>query len=350
MSKKIFRVAGAMLLAGLAFGCDSKKDDHKTYYDLKPSDIIVQVNSNVLRKSEMERFWRMNVALISQKRGNELQEAKRRAREDLLSYASKYVDQMLLVDDAKRHQVLAETQIVAQVERMIDAAAEANKMTRRQFLSQFPDTEWFMRLTAERRFWINAHVEKNIPPAVKLTGEMVTNYVKFISAEAAAVQATNAQHKAALAQYRKDFIAGKLDFTNVAARVSEDTWDLGALERSQIDWGAEMREQIFAVKAGMVLEPFEDDDDYRLVYVADVIKPVKDEKGLLIEPEKRQIYQIVFHKEDEPVKMDYAEAAFTLFKQFRDQAISERLECLKTNGQNTVVWPNGRDLFRTKGK
>lgn len=336
---------GAALLA-LLVGCGSKNDGPKTFAEMSSDDIIVQVNSNILRKADLERFWRMNVAYVSQLRGNERMDAQRRIRADMVASVPQFVDQMLLVDDAKRCKVLAETQVVAQVERAIDMAAKAKKMTRQQFLTMFPDAEWLARTTAERRIWINAHVAANIPPAVEVTGELVTNYVNFISAELTAVKATNAMHKAALARYRRDFAADVTGFTNEAARVSEDTWDVGLLERMQIDWGAEVRDQVFAVKAGMMLEPFEDDDFYRLICVADVIAPVKDEKGRLIEPEKRRLYQIAFRKEDEPVKVDYAEAAHVLYVQFRDQAIRARIDCLKTNGENTVVWPNGTNIWR----
>ena len=82
------------------------------------------------------------------------------------------------------------------------------------------------------------------------------------------------------------------------------------------------------------------------MFVVSPFAPVKDEKGRLIEPEKRRVYQIAFRKEDEPVKMSYAEAAQTLYTQFRDQAIRARIDCLKTNGENTVVWPNGTNIWR----
>lgn len=339
-------MAVAVVLSVLV-GC-GRNDKDLTFAEMKSEDIIVQVNDNILRKSELERFYRMNMAYLSTLKGNERQEAMGRIRNDMVAYAPTFVEQMLMVDDAKRHHVLTDEQLAAEVEAYIEKAAKAKKLTKDEFLSQFPDSAWFARKTAEVRVLVNTHVASNIPPVAVVTPAIVSNYVREVNAEYDAVLATNAWKKATLESIRKRVIAGKASFTNEAARLSEDDWNLGDLERAEIDFGAELRNQIFSVPGGIVLEPTEDDDCYRLIQVAKVIPGTKDEKGRLLDREKRRVYQIVLTKEDLPVKMGFGEAALELQRQFRSQAVSARLELLKTNGENTVVWPHGQNIWRKR--
>lgn len=340
---------GAAALS-LLVGC-GRDESNLTYEEMKPEDIIVQVNSNILRKSEMQRFYRMNQSYLQTlKGGNEIQVANQRIRSDMLNYAPQFVEQMLLVDDAKRNRVLTPSQVVERVEAKIEETAKAKKMTKEEFLNQFEDAAWFARKTAETRVWINAHVATNIPPKYELTRSMVSNYVNFINAETAAVSATNAWKKAKLDEIRKGVIAGKMSFTNEAARLSEDDWNLGDRERTEIDFGSELRNQIFSVPGGIVLEPVEEDEGYRLIQVAKVIPGTKDSKGRLVDREKRRIYQIYLTKEDYPVPMSEHEATLELLHQFQTKALAERIEWLKTNGENTVVWPHGQNLWKKERK
>lgn len=346
LSSKVALVTSSAALLSILIGC-GRDEANLTYAEMSPEDIIVQVNSNILRKSEMQRFYRMNMAYVNTlKGGNAIQEAQRRIKDDMLAYAPQFVEQMLLVDDAKRNKVLTPEEVAKRVEEKIEEGAKAKKMTKEAFLNQFEDAAWFARKTAETRIWINAHVATNIPPKYELTRSMVSNYVNFINAETAAVTATNAWKKAKLAEIRKGVIAGRMSFTNEAARLSAEDWNLGDLERTEIDFGAELRNQIFSVPGGIVLEPIEDDEGYRLIQVAKVIPGTKDAKGRLVDREKRRIYQIYLEKEDYPLQMSEHEATLELHHQFLTKAIAERVEWLKTNGENTVVWPHGQNLWK----
>lgn len=333
------------LLCGCGKDESSKRQAVTLYKSLQPDDIIVQVNDNILRKREMERFWAMNLRAIKNVKSSEVNATQMKMQRDMMEYAPKFVEQMLLVDDAKRHKVLTETQVVERVEAMIDAAAKSKKMSREAFVNQFGDSAWFVRRTAEIRTWINAHVSTNIPPIVDVTPEVASNYLALINSETGVVRATNEWKKATLAKIRKDVMAGKVCFTNEAARLSEDEWNLGDLERTEVDFGSEIRQQIFSVPGGIILEPMEDEECYRLIQVAKVIPGTKDEKGRLLDREKRRIYQIVLNKEDYPLQMTYPQAYRDIYHQFQMQAVQARIELLKTNGQNKVVWPHGTNLW-----
>ena len=339
----------ALGLLALLCGCGkdgkAEKKGETVYRSLKPDDIIVQVNDNILRKRDMERFWAMNLRAIKNVKSSEVNATQMKMQRDMMEYAPKFVDQMLLVDDAKRHKVLAETQVVERVEAMIDAAAKAKKMSKEAFVNQFGDSAWFVRQTAEIRTWINAHVATNIPPIVPVTPQAASNYLAVVNEETALVRATNEWKKATLAKIRKDVMSGKANFTNEAARISEDNWNLGDLERMEVDFGSEIREQIFSVPGGIILEPTEDDECYRLIQVAKVIPGTKDEKGRLVDREKRRIYQIVLNKEDYPLQMTLGQAYREIYHQLQMQAVQARVDLLKTNGQNKVVWPHGTNIW-----
>ena len=351
MKREVVVALGLLaLLCGCGRGEKPEKKVETVYRSLKPDDIVVQVNDNILRKSEMERFWAMNLRAIRNVKSSAVDETQMKMQRDMMEYAPRFVEQMLLVDDAKRHKVLTETQVAERVEAMVDAAAKSRKMPKEAFVNQFGDSAWFVHRTAEIRTWINAHVSANIPPIVDVTPEVVSNYLALINGETTAVRATNEWKKATLARIRKDVMVGRACFTNEAARLSEDEWNLGDLERTEVVFGSEIRQRIFSVPGGTILGPTEDDECYRLIQVAKVIPGTKDERGRILDREKRRIFQIVLNKEDCPLEMTSAQAYRDIYRQFQVQAVQARVELLKTNGQNKVVWPHGTNLWSVVGK
>ncbi len=145
-------------------------------------------------------------------------------------------------------------------------------------------------------------------------------------------------------------MAGRAVFTNVAERISIDSWDLGEVSRLGLDASAKVRAAIFQARVGEVVGPFETPESYELYQIASVKTPEKDAQGRQVQPESRCLYRIEVAKADEPVQMTFEQAAAELVHQAQMAAIDSRVELLKTNGLNRIVWPHGRNLWgRKKG-
>lgn len=340
----------AIILAGLAIlvGCGQNKNGELTLEEMAEDDVVVQVNDNKLLKREMMRVWKLNCASVAQMKGMEKSEAERRIQQDIMDYAPRFVNQMLLVDDAKRHHVLTDEQLAAAVEKKIDDGAKAKKMTRQQFLTLYPDVEWFIRQTATTRIWINAHVASNIPPRRVVTPTIVSNYVALINAATEEVRQTNEAKRVQLETIRREVLSGKAVFTNVAAKVSKEDWDLGAIEKYEQDFDQTVRDGLFSAKVGDILPVSDELENYRLLTVAGIIPAETNKYGRMTQQEKRVVHQIVLPKEDYPIQMTYEQAAYEVAYQEQMKSIDARVEFLKTNGENRVVWPHGKNLWRKR--
>lgn len=347
MRKVNLRIVEALLLAGLFAGCgkDESADGAKTYAEMSWKDVIVQVNDHKLRKREMEEYWALNMKMLGTLPEQERKEAKSRMAEDMTAYPNRFIEQSLLVDEAKRLKVLTESQAMEGAEILLSAVAKAKGLTKDEFFRQYSDTIWYHRKVAENRTWINALVAKDIPPIMETTPAVVSNYVGAIAEETAAMHATNRATVAMLEGVKRDVMAGKADFTNVAEQISISDWNRGDVSRAGLDAGAEVRGAIFKARAGEVVGPFETKEGYELYRVVAIIPGERDSKGREVQPETRRIHCIEVAKADEPVQYNFEQAAQDISRQMQMAAIAQRLELLKTNGLNRIVWPHGKNLW-----
>lgn len=338
-------LAGALVLAGLLVGCGKDDGGAKTYAEMAWEDVVVQVNDHKLRKGEMEEFWRMNLKMVAAMPKQERAAAQRRVAQDMLAYPRRFIDRALLVDEAKRLKVLTESQATVCSEILLSALAKSKGMTKDEFFAKYSDSIWYHRKVAEARTWIDALTAKEIRVPVDVTPQVVSNYLGLIAEETAASQATNRANFAMLERLREDVRTGRAVFTNVADRISVDDWDVGEVTRRGFDASATVRAAIFKAEAGEVVGPFEDQDGYELYQVAKITPSEKDSQGREVQPESRSIYRIEIAKADEPVQMDFKQAEADFNHQMLMAAINRRLELLKTNGVNRIVWPHGKHLW-----
>ena len=348
---RTWRIAGAAFLALTFAGCGEgvPPGGAKTYAEMSPDDVIVQVNGHRLLKREMEDFWRLNERLLEAFPVQGRRDAERRVRQDMLAYPRKFIDQALLVDEAKRLRVLTEDQAASCVERLLSAVAQKKGMTKDEFLRKHSDSAWFHRRVAENRTWINALVSKDIPPIRDVTPGIVSNFLGVIAEETAAMNATNRASFATLEGIRRDVMSGRTDFTTEADRIGAEDWDLGEVSCDDIESDATVRLSIFRAKTGEVVGPFEDAECYSIYQVAGIVPAQVDSRGRETHPERRRVFRIALCKADEPVQMTFEQAESDLRHQFQMEAIDRRLKLLKTNGANRIVWPHGKNLWG-KGK
>lgn len=326
--------------------CGCSKNDYygKAFGSLPDGAVIVKVNDHVLTKKDMLRFMDMEYRNAKNEKGMDNSQLERKLNDDFRKFVPTYISQTLLVDDAKRHAVLTEDEVNKRVDAMIDASAKAKGLSREDFLKRYKQDEWFVRESAAKQVWINAHVAANIPPLVVVTPQMVTNYLNVVDEEVVAAKSTNAATRARLDAMRADCLAGKSVFTNLAAKIDCDNWDFGELERSEFETAA-LRDVVFSLKEGMISPVLESEIDYFIVYLAQILPAEKNADGKVVQPERRHAYQIALPKADFPIKLTFEQAYKDLMYQVQLQTLSKYVELLKTNGVNKIEWPNGTNIF-----
>ena len=340
-------LAYSFLLAVICVICGCSKNEGKdaTFNTLPDDAVIVKVNNHVLKKKDLLQFMEMEYRNAIQDKGMDKSQLNRRLDEDFKKFVPTYISQNLLVDDAKKHKVLSADDVARRVDAMIDAAAKAKKMTRKEFLERNKQDEWYVRASAEKRIWINAHTASNIPPDFVVTPQLVTNFLNLIETERAASQITNEAIRVRLEGIRADCLAGNLVFTNVAAQISSEDWDLGELERTQFD-SAALRNAVFTLKEGMISPVLDIDESFAIVYLKKILPAERNKDGTILQHERRHAYQIVLEKADFPIPLTYDQAFKDLAYQAQLRALTKYVEFLKTNGVNTIEWPNGSNLFK----
>ncbi|MBR4172643.1 MAG: hypothetical protein IKR48_13410 [Kiritimatiellae bacterium] len=324
-------------------GCSDKKE--VTFASLPDDAVIVKVNDDVLTKRDIVRFIQIEQGYARKLKGAERSRFEQAIEKDFFNFVPKYINQRLLVQDAKRCKVLTPEEAKKRMDALLDIVAKSRKTTREKLLADDSEDGWFVREAVEKRVWIDAHAASNIPPAVVVTPQMATNYLNLIEEETAAARSTNEAIRARLEGIRADCLAGKASFTNIAVQIGCADWDLGEKEGMEFDT-ASMRDAVFALKEGMISPVLESEEDLFLLYVAKVIPAEKNKDGKTVHPERRHAYQLALAKQDYPVKLTYEQAFKDLSYQLQAQAVKNFVDDLKTNGVNVIEWPNGTNLFK----
>lgn len=332
-----------IILSCVSFGCS--KSNQSTFAMLDDDAVIVRVNDEELTKGDIIRFIEMERRHAAKYTGQDRLAFERRIEKDFFNFVPGFIQQRLLVQDAKKCAVLTKEQAERNCEALFDLIAKSKNVSRDELLREDSKDNNFIRDAVERRVWIDAHIASNIPPAVAVTPLMVTNYLNLIKEETLASRRTNDSIRARLDGIRADCLAGKSSFTNIAEQLSRDEWDLGEMEASQFDTTS-MRDAVFALKEGMISPVLESEDDFFLLYVAKIFSAVKNEDGKTVHPERRHVYQIALEKEGYPVQLSYEQAYADLVCQLQEQALRNYVDDLKTNGVNRIEWPNGTNLFK----
>ena len=339
------KIAVYLMILAACFVCGCREKRDVTFASLPDDAVIVKINDEVLTKRDVIRFIQMEMGHAKKLKGAERNQFERAIERDFFNYVPTYINQRLLVQDAKKCKVLTPEEAKRRINVLLDAVAKSRKTTREKLLAADSEDGWFVREAVEKRVWIDAHMASNIPPAVVITPQMATNYVNLIEEETAAARSTNEAIRARLEGIRADCLAGKASFTNIAVQLGCADWDLGEKEGMEFDT-VSMRDAVFALKEGMISPVLESEEDLFLLYVAKVIPAEKNKDGKTVHPERRHAYQIALTKADYPVKLTYEQAFKDLAYQLQAQAVKNFVDDLKTNGVNVIEWPNGTNLFK----
>lgn len=323
----------------------------KKIADMAPGDVIVAVNGYPLTKEDFDRAMAIEAKMMMSQKGASEYVVGEKLKEDQQFMVPNFVRLRLLIDDAKRRNVVDSNLVFDVVNEKIMIGAKGKKKTIEQFIKSFPCDIKYICYDLAAKVWVNALIATNIPPKHVVDDSFVKAIQDQVTADNKVTQATNEMLRAKMSSWRAEILAGKRSFGAVAKEKSQD-YD----ERDKIQgyWGdferGEMQNKsiqavVFNMKVGDISEPLEDEDGYHIVKVLKATPPVKNAKGRIVQKEIRTLAHIYCEKEPEIIRQSDELMFRDMKRQMQLQAIGEYVEGLKTNGLNTIVYPHGEKFF-----
>lgn len=331
---------------------DLKQVDSKVIAELQPDDVIVAVNGYPLTKGEMSRQLAVMAKVMMDKRDHDEYTAGELLKQEEQMLVPNFVRLRLLVDEARRQKVLTTNQVFDAVNEKISIGARDKKKTVKQFIASFPCEIKYVLCDLAEKQWVNALIEKSIPPKAKVDEAFVKAVQDQVSADNDAAKATNELYKAMLAGWKKEAESGVKTFAQLAKEHSQDFnpdkedgsyW--GEWERGQMD-SMKVQAAAFALKLGEITDPVEDENGIHIVKVLKIVPAVKNDKGRVIQHEIRTLAHIYLEKEPMILRQNDQSMFRDVKRQMQLQAIDEYVDVLKTNGLHKVVYPHGEKLFK----
>ena len=323
----------------------------KMVKDMRPEDVIVEVQGVAFKKRDLDQRLLAIKARLDRDMNMVPQQKAVFLRQAMLSSVPRFVDTQLLVADAKQKGVLDPSGIDATVSGKIDELVKKSKKPVATVYAQHPGGEMQLRRDIADGLWVEALIASNIPPKTVVDDAFIASVRVAIKADNDATTVTNNMKIAQLREIRRAAMAGEVDFGEQADKISEcelsapgkkGYW--GEFSRRDFD-SVKLRTAVFALKAGEICDVHEDDEGYQIVRVDKRIAEQRNAQGVVIEPEAVVCSRIYLAKlplleieADESLKKN-------LQAQMRQQAISEYVEQLRTNGVYTVTYPHGTNFF-----
>lgn len=324
----------------------------QTIKDMAPSNVIVAVNGYTLTKEEFEFSVALEASHLMSQKGADQNVVSAQMKERMQFFVPEFVRVRLLLDEAKRLNLLTTNDVAKSVKEIVIASAKAKKRTPEQFLRGFNCDSKYVFYDLAVKQWVNALIAKKIPPQVEVDDAFVKAVQDQVTADNEAAKATNELYKVMLAGWKKEAESGIKTFTQLAKEHSQDFnpdskdgsyW--GEWERGQMD-SMKVQAAAFSVKLGEITDPVEDENGIHIVKVLKIEPAVKNDKGRVIQHEIRTLAHIYIEKEPLLLRQTDKMMFRDVKRQMQLQAINAYVEVLKTNGVHKVVYPHGENLFR----
>lgn len=318
---------------------------------LQPDDVLVAVNGYPLTKKTFDEVMVLKAKQLANAKGSNQAYLNNQLADFRRNYVPLFVNQRLLIDRARELNVIPKEELERRVNDIVEKQAKARKMTVEKFVRSFPgDFKYFLYETCARLL-MNSIVAKHIPPVGEVSDGLVAAFQQSIAEDNAATMKTNEMKRVQMQEWKRDLLAKKVTFEELAKKYSEDDYAdedrpgyWGEFERGQID-DKRVQSVVFSLKPGEISDPVEDDEGFHLLKVLSVTAPERNAKGRVIQDEMRKVMHIFVKKlpllirdTDEILKAD-------LKRQMQIQAINRYLDDLKTNGVTRIEFPHGKKLF-----
>ena len=326
--------AGAALTTGVA----------RPFASLASNDVLVAVNGRVLTKGTFEALMALYLKGVLERKDMSPLVADKMLEEHRRAYPRLFVAQCLLVDHAFQSGLVTTNAVLEAVAARLRAAARKRKISVAQLLKAYArDAHYFLYEQCAAHV-MDALVRAKIPPKTVVDDAFVAAVKRQVQTENAASRATNETTRAALADLRAQVLSGRQTLAAAAAALEArglgEGGDWGEFAADDFDSAAHAA-KVFALKKGEISEILENDDGYRVVRVEEILPEEKDATGNEINPERRRLSHL--HADKRPLLIEDSDIILTrdLKRQMQLQAVNDFVTGLMTNGQNTVVYPNG---------
>ena len=318
---------------------------------LQPEDVLVAVNGYPLTKKTFDEVMVLKAKQLTNVKGSNQAYLNNQLADFRRNYVPLFVNQRLLIDKARELNIIPKEELERRVNDVVQKQAKARKMTVEKFMRSFPgDFKYFLYETSARLL-MNSIVAKHIPPVGEVSDGLVAAFQQSIAEDNAATMKTNEMKRVQMQEWKRDLLAKKVTFEELAKKYSEDDYAdegrpgyWGEFERGQID-DKRVQSVVFSLKPGEISDPVEDEEGFHLLKVLSVTAPERNDKGRVIQDEMRKVMHIFVKKlpllirdTDEILKAD-------LKRQMQIQAINRYLDDLKTNGVTRIEFPHGKKLF-----
>jgi len=267
------------------------------------------------------------------------------------NYVPMFVNQRLLIDRARELKLFSKEEIEQRVNEIVQKQAKARKKTVEQFMKSFPADFKYYLYEIEAQLLMNKLVKTHIPPVGEVTDELVEAFQKSIDEDNAGTTRTNEMKRVQMAEWKKDILANKVKFEDLAKKYNEDDYAddanpglWGEFERGEFE-DKRVQSAVFSLKVGEISDPVEDEDGYHLIKVVSVKAPERNDKGRVIQDEVRKVLHIYVKKLPLLIRDANDILKADLKRQMQVQAINRYLDDLKTNGVTRIEFPHGKNLF-----
>lgn len=326
-------------------------NESKKIAEMLPDDVIVAVNGYPLLKRDYVERMKMLRTMIYRRVKNNLGEADQIFEEMRKRFIDQFVSQRLLIDNATKLGVMSDEKLCEEMMSELAKVGKKRKLSPEELLSKYGNNAKHIAYETAERVLVKELVAQKIPPVTKVEDTFVSNAQAQVTLENKIATATNVLRRQMLEGFRRDISTGKTTFDNLVEKHMPDSlfeissggeWE--TVSRGELE-NPNLEELVFSAEESDILPIQEDPDGIDLIQLRRIIPPVRDSKGEIIEAEKRELARIRISKEGLFLRQTDAAMKKDLEMQMQLQAIDAYVQNLATNGQNTVVYPYGNDLF-----
>ena len=319
--------------------------------EMQPEDVIVAVNGYPLTRALFDgqiaiiaRYAMQRPNINSYVLNEHIEKAKR-------NLVKQFPAKRLLIDEAKRLKLMSLAEVNSNICYEINENAKRIGKTAEDVLRGFKGNPRVVLAEMAEQKWIDAIVKDRIPPKVKVDAAFVSNVQAKVEAENIAAERTNEWFKAQMLVWKAQIEKGERTFADVAEKESRF---MQGKARPGGEWGDFERDEIvdravaraaFNLAEGAISDPIETENGFHMVKVLGIRPPVRNEKGTVIERERRHLARVYIEKEPQILRFPDDKLMADLKKQMQTRAIDAFAAVLATNGTHTVVFPHGMKFF-----
>lgn len=318
---------------------------------MAPSNLIVYVNGVGLTKASFDNLMAIRQASLMKSPEMSTMVAGRLMEEYKRTYVNKFVGQRLILDEAFRQGIVTTNEIQSHVENLLVRTARKKGKSPDRYLKSMGPSGRLMCYEWGLSYAMNKFIKLRVPPSEVVDDAFIKAVHDQVLEENRLAREKNEKLKRDLEELRgrnanfEELVSAVSNHFSAASIMGEFGSAWGEFEVSDIE-EPDVRKEVFALPVGNVSRVLETEDELMIVVVDKVLPDEKDEEGNLLRSERRQLRRIRVEKEPILLEQSNFELGLDLQRQMQTRALNEYIQGLLTNGQNKVVYPYGRNLFK----